>query len=155
MSKKSQPRLTDLKLNTISAGQNPTPVYLLEPETKSLSLLPTKTKKTKERKTKTKHPPPVQHWEEKKTPKALKAWRQNPGPNGQGKTEPKNKAGRRRREASPPEDKFLSRRLSNFCSLEDSRTFSLYARDKFFFNLFCFSFESTIGNINSRLVYQS
>jgi len=65
MSKKSQPRLTDLTLNTISAGHSPTPVYLLEPETKSLCLLPTKTKKTKERKTKTKQPPPVQHWEER------------------------------------------------------------------------------------------
>jgi hypothetical protein len=65
MSKKGHPRLTDLTLNTISAGHSPTPVYLLEPATKSLCLLPTKTKKTKERKTKTKQPPPVQHWEER------------------------------------------------------------------------------------------
>jgi len=75
----------------------------------------------------------VLHWEEE-TPIALKAWRQtsttgkttqgeqNPGPNGQGKQKPKNKAGRRRREASPPVDKIhpnhsLSRKLSDFLSL--------------------------------------
>lgn len=39
MLKKSQPRLTDLTLNTISAGHSSTPIYLHEPVTKSPCLL--------------------------------------------------------------------------------------------------------------------
>jgi hypothetical protein len=114
--KKSQPRLIDLALNDISTGHSPTPIYLHEPATKSLCLHQQRQSKTKERKKKTNkptQPPPVLHWEEE-TPTALKARRQtsttgksiqgeqNPGPNGQGNQKPKNKAGRRRREASPP-----------------------------------------------------
>jgi len=88
MSKKSQPRLTDLTLNTISAGHSPTPVYLLEPETESLCLLPTKTKKQKKERQKQNNLHQC-NTGRKETPTSLMAWRQNPGPNGQGKTEPK------------------------------------------------------------------
>jgi hypothetical protein len=108
LSKESRPRLIDLALTAISISPSPTPVYLHEPGTKASACTNKDETKTKERKktTTTKQPPPVKHWEET-TPTALKAWRQNPGPNGQGNLKPKNRAGRRRREASPPEDKKM------------------------------------------------
>jgi hypothetical protein len=52
LSKESQPRLIDLALNNISTGHSPTPVYLHEPETKSLCLHQQRQRKTKERKNK-------------------------------------------------------------------------------------------------------
>jgi hypothetical protein len=54
LSKESQPRLIDLALNNISTGHSPTPVYLHEPETKSLCLHQQRQSKTKERKKQTK-----------------------------------------------------------------------------------------------------
>jgi hypothetical protein len=64
MSKKDQPRLTDLTLNTISAGHSPTPVYLLEPATKTSTCSQQRQRKTKERKTKQNNLHQCKHLEE-------------------------------------------------------------------------------------------